>query len=207
MNRDLPLLDSLSIPVLLILSFVVVSVLGWLIRPLLSALVLVPYRVTRRGEVHRLLTAAWVHADFGHLALNALTLYLLSGASLNALGATRFLLLYFSAAIVSSIPTTLRFMNQPKYSSLGASGAIAAVLFSSIVLNLNQRLALFGIAPLPAYAFALGYLAYSAWHSYRNTGNINHDAHFTGAAYGCLLTYVFEPDLVERSIRVFLRSL
>ena len=192
-----------SLPVLLIGATVVVSLAAWASRRLLSGMLLVPYRVTHRGEVHRLLTAAFIHADLGHLSLNVLGLYLFAPAPLKVLGSTLFLVLYFSAAVASCIPTTLRFRNQPKYSSLGASGAIAAVMFSSILLQLEQTIAPFGIRALamPAYVFGLGYLAYSAWHSYQNSGNINHDAHFYGAAYGALYTYLLEPRLVERSIR------
>lgn len=195
-------------PGLLIAGFTAVSVAAWAYRPLLSALLLVPYRVTHRGEVHRLLTSAWIHADAGHLALNAFTLYFTSAGALGVLGTTKFLALYGSAIVASAIPTTLRFMNNPKYASLGASGAICAVMFSSLLLNMNQQLSLLGIGGLTfrAYVYALGYLAYSTWHSYQNSGNVNHDAHLSGALYGCVFTYLMEPRLVERSVRFFLHD-
>ena len=198
-----------SLPVLLIAALAVLSLAAWASRALMSGMLLVPYRVMHKGEVHRLFTGAWIHADLGHLALNALGLYLFAPKPLTVLGSTQFLLLYFSAAIVSCLPTTLRFRNQPKYSSLGASGAIAAVMFSSILLQLQQKIAPFGVGSLamPAYVFGLGYLAYSAWHSYQNSGNVNHDAHFYGAAYGALFTYLLEPRLVERSLRSVAASL
>jgi membrane associated rhomboid family serine protease len=205
-------LDTLlgqSIPVLLIASFAIVSFAAWAYRPLMSGMLLVPYRVTHRGEIHRLLTSAWIHADSGHLLFNALALYLLSAASLRVLGTTQFLLLYISAAVLASVPTTLRFMNKPKYSSLGASGAIAAVMFSSIALQMQLRIAPFGVPQLamPGYVFGLGYLAYSAWHSYRNSGNVNHDAHFYGAAYGLLYTYMLEPERVEHNLKSVMSGL
>jgi len=191
--------------VALIGTFTLVSVIAWAYRPLLSACLLVPYRVTRQGEVHRLFTSAWIHADGGHLLLNAFTLYVTAPAALAALGSSRFLLLYVTAIVASAVPTTLRFMNNAKYASLGASGAICAVMFSSLLLNMNQRMTLLGIPALTfrAYVYALGYLAYSTWHSYRNSGNVNHDAHLSGALYGCLFTYLVEPELVERSLRQF----
>ena len=193
----------------LIGAFTLVSVLAWAYRPLLSALLLIPYRVTRRGEVHRLFTSAWIHADLGHLLLNAVTLYVTARAALEALGARLFLLLYMTAIVASAIPTTLRFMNNAKYASLGASGAICAVMFSSLLLNVNQEMTLLGIPALTfrAYVYALGYLAYSTWHSYKSSGNVNHDAHLSGALYGCLFTYLVEPALVERSLRQFWRDL
>jgi len=193
------------LPVWLIGGFTLVSVIAWVYRPLLSGCLLIPHRVIRQGELHRLFTSAWIHADLGHLFLNAVTLYVTAPAALLALGSVRFSLLYMTAIVASAIPTTLRFMNNVKYASLGASGAICAVMFSSLLINMNQRMTLLGIPALSfrAYMYALAYLVYSTWHSYRNSGNVNHDAHLSGALYGCVFTYLVEPNLVVRSLRQF----
>jgi membrane associated rhomboid family serine protease len=93
-------------------------------------------------------------------------------------------------------------MKKPEYTSLGASGAVAAVMFSAILLVPKLKLyVMFIPVPVPGLIYALGYLAYSVWHSYHAKDNVNHDAHFTGAAYGALLTYLFEPARVERTLR------
>lgn len=196
-----------SLPVLLIASLAVVSLAAWAYKPLFSAFLLIPFRVGR-GEVHRLVTAGWIHADLGHLIFNGLSLYFFSGRVLSVLGEGRFLLLYCSAVVVAFVPTTLRFLKSRQYSSLGASGAVAAVMFSGILLFPDQRLYLFFLPiKVPGYVFALGYLAYSAWHSYSQSDNINHDAHFYGAAYGALLTYLFEPQLAARGVATILKSI
>jgi membrane associated rhomboid family serine protease len=184
----------------------VVSIVGWIVKPLFSAFLLIPYRVGQ-GEVHRLLTAGWIHADLGHLFLNTLTLYLFSSRVLAVFGEIRFLLFYVSAVVVAFVPTTLRFLKTHKYSSLGASGAVAAVLFSGILLDPQQEIMLFFALRIPGYVFALGYLAYSAWHSYSQSDNINHDAHFYGAAYGVLVTYLLEPRLAQRGFESIVNSL
>ncbi len=102
------------------------------------------------------------------------------------------------------VPTTLRHMRNPKYNSLGASGAVAAVIFSAILLNPTMKLQLLFVPiPVPAAVFAVGYLAYSAWQAYRATDNKNHEAHFAGAVYGAMLTYAFEPDKVVKALRSF----
>ncbi|MEO7327633.1 MAG: rhomboid family intramembrane serine protease [Minicystis sp.] len=201
MKEPLPPILSLPVPLLLMASVVVVSVLGWIIKPLQRALILSPFLV-RRGQVHRLLTSGWVHADVSHLLFNMVSLYLFAEPVLRALGATLFLTLYVSAVVMASIPTTLRHMRDPKYGSLGASGAVAAVMFSAILLNPRMKLYLMVLPiPLPAPLFAVGYLAYSAYRSYRAGDDINHDAHFSGAIYGAIFTYGFASAQVARALK------
>ena len=196
---------SSPIVAILLVSIVVVSVVAWAIKPVFSAFLLIPFRVGQ-GEVHRLLTAGWIHADLGHLVLNVFTLYLFSDRVLQVLGEIRFLLLYVSAVVAAFVPTTLRYLRSHKYSSLGASGAVAAVMFSGILLYPKEEILLFFAIRVPSYVFALGYLAYSAWHSYSSSDNINHDAHFYGAAYGVLGTFVLEPRLAQRGLQTILGS-
>jgi membrane associated rhomboid family serine protease len=193
---------TLSVPQMLIASVVVVTLLGWLIKPLQRAMILTPYRVRESWQIHRLLTAGWVHKDVSHLAFNMLSLYFFAAPALRVLGVTRFLALYISAVVVAFIPTTLRYIRMPNYSSLGASGAVTAVMFSAILLNPKLKLqVMFLPMPVPGLVFAAGYLAYSLWHSYSAGDGINHDAHLSGAIYGALFTYAFEPALVERALK------
>jgi membrane associated rhomboid family serine protease len=203
--RDPKVLDlPLSIPVLLIASVVIVSVIGFIAAPVRRALILNPYRVRYRLEVHRLFTAGWVHSGLSHLFFNMFTLFFFADQALSVLGPEKFLALYVSAVIVSFVPTVLRHMNDPQYNSLGASGAVAAVMFSAILLHPKLKLYVFFIPyPVPGIVFALGYLGYSLWQSQRATDGVNHGAHFAGAVYGAVLTWLFEPARVEKTIRSF----
>jgi membrane associated rhomboid family serine protease len=197
---------ELPAPTLLIGSVLIVSLWGWLFKPVQQWMILNPFRVRANGEIHRLFTAGWVHGNLWHLFFNMLTLYFFAGQATRVLGTPRFLLLYLSAVVVGFIPTTLRHMRDPGYNTLGASGAVAAVMFSAILLQPKLKLyvMLFPL-PVPAVVFAAGYLVYSLWHSMEAGDHINHDAHISGALYGSLLTYVFEPARVERSIRILVR--
>ena len=193
---------ALTLPMLVIASVVVVSVIAWIIKPLKWLLMLNPYLVVERFQVHRLLTAGWVHADVTHLLFNMLTLYFFADRLMKALDPARFLLLYVSAVIVAHLPTVIRHRKNPKYNSLGASGAVAAVMFGTILLYPGLKLSLLFLPiPIPGIAYAIGYLAYSAWSSYRNRDGINHDAHFAGAIYGSLLTFAFEPARVTHTLQ------
>jgi len=190
---------------LIMASVVVMSLLGWASKSVKRALILTPYRVRANGEVHRLLTGAWLHADLTHLLVNMVSLYFFAGPSIQALGAVRFAILYVSAAVVAFIPSAIRYMNKPRYATLGASGAVSAVMFSAILLHPTRKVQfLFFPFPIPAAIFGVGYLAYSVWHAYGDPDNVNHDAHFTGALYGALFTYLLEPEAVTSGIRLLL---
>lgn len=195
---------EVTVPMVVIASVVAVSFAAWASKPLKQAFVLNPYLVRHRLQLYRLVTAGWLHADASHLIFNMLTLYFFADNVVRVLGSLRFLILYFTAVVVAHIPTTLRHMNNPKYNSLGASGAVAAVIFSAILTYPGLRLSLFFIPiAVPGYVYALGYLAYSAYASYRARDGVNHDAHFAGAIYGSLLTFALEPQLVMRTLQSF----
>lgn len=199
-----PQVVLLSVPILLIASVVAVSLLGLIIPAVKRALVLNPYLVLNKGQVYRLLTAGWAHASISHLVLNMLSLYFFAGDVLRVLGVTRFLALYISAVVVGFIPTTLRYMSKPNYSSLGASGAISAVMFSAVLLLPNLKLFLMWLPiPVPGVIYAVVYLLYSMWQATRAGDSVDHLAHFGGAVYGALFTYAFEPARVERTLRTF----
>ncbi|MRG96345.1 rhomboid family intramembrane serine protease [Polyangium spumosum] len=203
--NDLPArVLALPVSLLLMASVVIVSLLGFVSEPVKRALILNPYQVRKKGHLHRLLTAGWLHADFSHLAFNMFSLYFFTEQAIRVLGVTRYLVLYVSAVVVAFIPTTLRHMKKPNYNSLGASGAVAAVMFSAVLLVPNLKLQLMFLPiPIPGIIFAFLYLAYSAWHSIAAGDDINHDAHFSGAVYGALLTWLFEPTRVERTVKSF----
>jgi membrane associated rhomboid family serine protease len=204
MDDALSRLMKLSAPKLLIGSVLIVSLWAWLFEPARRAMSLIPFRVRHRAEIHRLLTAGWVHSNLWHLAVNMLTLYFFADQTMAVLGVERFLLLYVSAVVVAFVPTTLRYRDDPGYITLGASGAVAAVMISAVLLHPKLKLyLLFLPVPVPGLLFALCYVAYSLWHSYSEGDGINHDAHLSGAVYGAALTYLFEPARVERTVKTF----
>lgn len=193
-----------------VLHFVMVSVAAVSLAAFISdrtkrALLLNPYRV-RRGEYYRLLTSGWIHADGMHLAANMFVLYLFADRVLRTFGALMFVALYVTAVLVANLPTTVRYRDRPKYNSLGASGAVAAVMLSSILLDPTVKMRVMFL-PMPAIVFGVLYILYSVWHSRGSDDNINHDAHFSGALYGVLVTSIWAPSKVGQSVRVVGRML
>jgi membrane associated rhomboid family serine protease len=107
-----------------------------------------------------------------------------------------YLALYIGALIFSNIPTYIKHRNDYNYRSLGASGAVSAVLFAFILLKPWQTIYLFFI-PVPAIIYAVLFLVYSAYMSRKGGDHINHDAHFYGALFGIIFTILLHPDVVN----------
>lgn len=183
---------------LLIIITVVVSILAWQLPQLMQRLIFYPPAV-QRGQVDRFVTHGFIHADGMHLLFNMFTLYsfgqAVQGLFMDKLGSLGFILFYFAALVVAILPTYLKHKNNPAYSSLGASGAVSAVIFSYILMNPWSTLLLF-VIPVPAIVFAVAYVAYSVWADRQGRGRINHSAHLVGGIFGMLATIAIEPGIV-----------
>ena len=177
--------DTLGAAVLLVLT-AAVSLLGLFAMPdIIRLAVLRPYWLVRNSEYWRLVSSGFVHANFSHLLFNLLTFYFFAIALEQRIGTTRFLTLYALGLLLSNLGTWYRHRNEPDYASLGASGAITAVLFAAIVYFPTSRLYILPLpVPIPAPLFAVLYLAYSYYQSRHSAGRINHDAHIGGAITG-----------------------
>lgn len=174
---------------------VVASVAAPLSPRLLERAVLRPYVIARKSGYWRLLTSGFVHADIAHLLFNLITYYSFAFTLEHVIGTGRFGSLYFSGLLASGIGTCIKHSDEPNYASLGASGAILAVVFASIVYFPRGRLLILPIPiPIPAPLFAVLYLAWSYYSSRNSTGRINHDAHIGGALTGLAFVAVTDPQ-------------
>jgi membrane associated rhomboid family serine protease len=179
---------------LIILLLVVVASIAAMISPRLRELcVLRPYLIARGSGYWRLVTSAFIHADITHLLFNLVTFYSFAFTLERVIGTGRFVVLYVCGLLASNVGTCIKHRNEPEYASLGASGAISAVLFASIVYFPGSKLFILPIPiPIPAPLFAVAYLAYSYYSSRHTRGRINHDAHIAGALTG--LAFVAVTD-------------
>ena len=167
-------------------------------RKLADRLILWPPAIDKHRQYDRLLTYGFIHADFMHLLFNMITLFFfgpLIERLMSGIGVWVFPVFYLSGLVVSILPTYLKNQKNPNYLSLGASGAVSAVLFAFILLQPWQLIFVFFI-PLPAIVFAVLYLGYSIWMDKRGGDRINHSAHLSGAAYGVLFMVVMEPRVL-----------
>jgi len=171
--------------------------------PLMEIGYLRPYRTVRQNTWYELITSGFLHANIVHLLVNMFTLYFFGPIMEHVLGGGYFLGLYITGLIVAGIPSVIKFRNNPNYATLGASGAVGAVLFAFIFLFPMERLAIFLIPiPLPAFVFGFIYLLYSMYQSKQARGNINHEAHVAGAIWGIVYLLVFVPNATSHMLTV-----
>ncbi|HEY9111637.1 MAG TPA: rhomboid family intramembrane serine protease [Rhodanobacteraceae bacterium] len=173
---------------------------------LMQRLLLWPPAIEKKHEYWRLLSYGLVHADFQHLLFNMITLFFFGRAMewlyAQHLGPLGFLWFYLGGLLVSILPTYIQNRRNANYRSLGASGAVSAVLFAFILLSPWSMIFVF-FFPVPAILYAVAFVAFSIWMDHRGGSYINHSAHMWGAAYGIVFTVLMEP----RVIPVFLQQL
>ena len=147
-------------------------------------------------EPYQIVTCMFNHADYRHIIFNMLALFFIGPAVEQTLGPKRFLFLYLSAGVFSSL-FSLMFSHNP---SLGASGAINGVMVALALMYPNLKLMIF---PLPFEIKAIVlvglYFLYdliSGLGGY-NTG-IGHFAHLGGAVMGGFLIYFWGLSALKR---------
>ena len=163
-----------------------------------------PYSVSRGERVYSLITSGLIHKDWGHLFVNMLSYFFFAFplektfAQNSDWGHFQFAGLYLISLILSDVSSVVKHKDHFWYNSLGASGAVSAVVFSWILFDPLGRIYVYFL-PMPAVLFGILYLAFSVYESKRSS-SINHDAHFYGALTGMLLTIIFYPDIVPHFI-------
>jgi membrane associated rhomboid family serine protease len=184
--------------VTLIIITVAISLLAFSNQTVMNRLIFWPPAL-QRGQYDRFITHGFVHADGTHLLFNMITLFffgnIIESFYRQFFYDTGFVLFYLGGLIAAILPSYLKHRHDIRWASLGASGAVSAVLFAYILFQPWKLIFVFFI-PVPAIIFAILYVAYSIWSSKRGNTNINHSAHLWGAAYGVVMTILLEPKVL-----------
>ena len=198
-------MPDINLVILLAVLTVGISMYAWSNDALMQSWTMRPYAIARDSrQWYRFLTSGFLHADWGHLLFNMLAFYSFGDVVLNVLqykfgppmGSAAFLLLYLGGIVVSDLPTYFRHRDDRHYTSLGASGGVASIIFAAVLYapTLGIGFPLLPSLSIPGFIWGALYLAYS-WYMGRQQGdNINHDAHLYGALFGFALMLVLMPS-------------
>ena len=184
-------------------------------RAMFEKLLHSPYLEDKRREWYRLLTGVFLHGSWTHLLINMFVLWqfgelvetiftaspdgtpVRGGIVVRGFGETTgrllFVLFYFLTAILADLPTFFKHRNNPGFRSVGASGAVSALLFVYIIFYPWNLLWIYFIIPVPGILAAVGYLVYSSYANRRGHSRIDHSAHLWGAVAGFALAIALRP--------------
>ena len=187
----------------IIVVTVIISMLAFNNQEVFENLCLNPYKMhTEKKEYFRLISVAFVHADWRHLIFNMLTFYFFGkGLEQYIFTETQFILFYISATVLSCLNEYNKQKDNPEYKACGASGAVSAILFSLVLFEPWGVVYIKFIIPVYFILFAVGYLVYSYYMSTKSGDRIAHGIHLWGALYGIAFTLIVKPE----SLHTFLR--
>jgi membrane associated rhomboid family serine protease len=176
----------------------------------LNRLMMNPFQIAHHGQYYRMISSGFIHRDHMHLILNMFSFYFF-GTQLEyifqeifgSLGSVHFIALYLLGIVISDTPTLIKNRNNPYYNSLGASGAVSAVVFACILFLPLRDICLYGVLCFPGVVLGVAYLAYSFYSSKKSKDGINHDAHLYGALFGMVYCLIFYPH----SLTIFLNQM
>ncbi|ACU61231.1 rhomboid family intramembrane serine protease [Chitinophaga pinensis] len=190
---------ALTLSISIIVITCIISITSFNNEQRVADLSMWPYLVKEKKQYYRFITSGLVHANFMHLAFNMFTLFFFGGfieRQFEVIFQSKlyYLLFYILGLILSDIPTFLKHRNNPDYQTIGASGAVSAVVFAAILFNPWATIYVF-VIPMPAILYGVVYLGYTIYMSRQESNGINHDAHLWGAVFGILFPLIFEPRI------------
>ncbi len=200
----------MSVTLVIILITVVVSVLAFSNQELFRRFVFNAYDIKHFKNTYRFLSYALIHGDWIHLLVNMMVLFSFGriveqyyGFYFGLKGILYYLLLYVGGTALSTLPSYGKHKDDYSYTAVGASGAVSAVVFASIVFDPLNKIYIFLIPfGIPAIIFGILYLVYSWYMGKKNIDNIGHDAHFWGAVFGFVFTILLKPVLLLQLISI-----
>lgn len=189
----------MSLTLILIIVTVIISIFAFRSRKVMDDLIFYPTVIIERNQYYRFITYGFIHADISHLFFNMYAFYLFGEATENAFmsifgnsGKLFYVLLYFLSLIACVIPDFNKHKANYNYRSLGASGAVSAVVFAYILINPLQGIGLLFIPIfIPGFLFGILFLIISYFLGKKGGTSVNHSAHIWGAIFGVVFLIIF----------------
>lgn len=199
-----------TVTIILILIISLISYLAFSQPTLMAQLEFNAFQIYHRKQYYRMITHAFVHANWEHLIVNMIVFYSFGTIveqyffrEFGSVGTYYYLFLFFGSLIFSSLLSLFKQKDNFNYNAVGASGAVSAILFTAIFFDPWSPIYFFAILPIPGILFGGLYLYYSYYMSTKKMDNIGHDAHYLGAIFGFLFPVFLKPSL----LMVFLEAL
>lgn len=188
--------------ILIVIITVALSIAAFYQTNIMDKLILDPYLVQHRKQWYRMLSSGFLHADWIHLLVNMFVLFSFGGVVesyykyfFGPFGTYHFVFMYVSSIFAANVSSFYKNKDNTRYRSLGASGAVSAIVFASILFQPLNKIYLYGIIGIPGIVAGVLYLVYSQYAAKKQNDNINHEAHLYGAIYGVVYTLVFKPQV------------
>jgi len=189
----------MNITLIIVIITSIISFSAFSNQKITEQLIFYPPAVTNQKQWYRFFSCALIHADPMHLIFNMLSFYSFGGLVedtfsylFGSLGPILYIALYVISQFLCLLPTYTKHKDDYYYRSLGASGAVSAIIFAGIFLNPLARMGLFFIPiPIPGFIFGFIYLGITAYLDRKGAGGINHSAHLFGAIAGIGLLIIF----------------
>jgi membrane associated rhomboid family serine protease len=202
-------MEQITANLLIIIVTVGMSLYAWSNQSVFHSWMMNPKAIDQNREYHRFITSGFIHADYMHLFFNMFTLYNFGGFIEQIfiqkfdndprIGSIAYVIFYVVAIVVADLSTFIKHRKDSNYNSLGASGAVSAVIFGAILFVPTSTLTVL-IFPMPAFIFAGFYLAFTYYEMQRGNGYVNHSAHWWGAVFGVIVMIAMYPEVVPSFI-------
>jgi membrane associated rhomboid family serine protease len=189
----------------IILIVLAVSIAGFANRKLFYQLILHPQSVVRDKQYYRIITADLINADYVHLCLNELMLYVFCThleftlRNKSSVGSIQFLVIYFASLLVASVGIIVRYHKKFDYSTTGTSGSIMGCMFGFMLLDPN-----YVVFDLPEtgpvrniYAGLIYIVILILYQRRKKSDLVNNEYHFYGAIGGILSTLIMYPEILK----------
>jgi membrane associated rhomboid family serine protease len=198
---------AISITNIIIIINVIISFVAFRDENAFYKLCFWPEKVWHEKEWIRILSGGFLHANMTHLLFNMISFYFFGPfveyyfmQEFGGAGHTAYIVFYVLAIVVANVPDLYQHKDNPSYRAVGASGAVSAVIFATILFSPLNLIYLFMFIKMPAFVFGILFLVYSAYMARRQSDNIGHLAHFSGAIFGIVYPLVFQPTLFMECI-------
>ncbi|MBV7534011.1 rhomboid family intramembrane serine protease [Chitinophaga sp. sic0106] len=190
-------MNAALVVILLLLSNIIFSAIGFRNKNFFCKYQFIVEKVLLQRQYWRVFTAGFLHVGWGHLVVNMLTFYFFSVDMVYAVAAWQLFLVYFASLIGGQLFALLLHRRHGDYSAVGASGAVAGVVFAAIVHSPEMYINLLGLLSIPGWLYAIGYILISIYGIRSKSDNIGHEAHLAGALTGMLLMIALYPAILR----------